>query len=79
MQNKESLEAVSNLIRACGLIGATYTEKHITLADGTVVTLEDKEDFWFVHGCCLIQKSSTPKATMLALLELHLKIVKEKP
>ena len=79
MQNKESIEAVSNLIRACGLIGATYAKNRITLSDGTGLTLEDKEDFWFVHNCCLVQKSSTPKATMLALLELHLKIVKEKP
>lgn len=76
--NKESIEAVSNLIRTCGLIGATYAENHITLADGTKLTLEDQEEFWFVHGCCFIQKRSTPKAKLIALLDLHLKIIKEK-
>ena len=78
MQSKESLEATSNLIRACGLIGAAYAENRITLADGTELTLEDKGGFWFVHNRCLVHKKSTPKATMLTLLELYLKIIKEK-
>ena len=72
------IEAFSDLIRACGLIGATYKEDHILFPDGTGVTLEDKDEFWLVHRCCLIQKTSRPKATMITLLELILKIHKEK-
>ena len=65
------IEAVSNLIKACKAIGATYHEDKIVLADGNVIPLRKLEFQYFTH-------SGTPAELKIRLLEIHIKILQEK-
>ena len=78
MKSKEELEATSNLIRACGLIGAIYRKDHIRLSDGNTIQLKDHDWAWKMNTVECVHKESTVKDLVIFLLELHLKILKEK-
>ena len=61
---KDQLEAVSVLIKACKLVGATYHEDCVVFADGNTNKLPD-----YPH---------TLLETQIYLLKAHLKILEEK-
>lgn len=85
MKTKESIDAVSTLIRACQAIGATYAPDKIMLADGRELILTDTDECWgFTYvkpRKCLyhrnIGKEACVKAIKILLLQIHLKILEK--
>jgi hypothetical protein len=79
--NRERIEAVSRLIQACNNVGAVYKEDRIVMADGTEIPFSEVNFTWrFEVGK---ERVFAPlgirvKALQVALLEMHLKIIKEK-
>jgi hypothetical protein len=78
---KEQLDAVSNLLQACRLCGASYTENQITFPDGGVITVLDSATAWifikakpraFMYSKTC-GKSASPQGIQIKLLQLHLK------
>lgn len=78
MQTKEDIEALSKLIRACGLVGATYKVHSIIFSDGNKIVLDEKPDHWIIQQTFQVLKVETIKTLVTNLLTIHLKIIQEK-
>lgn len=78
---RERIEAISRLIQACNNVGATYKADKIVMADNMEIPFSEVNFNWrFEVGN---QRVFAPlgirvKALQIALLEMHLKIIKEK-
>lgn len=81
---KEELEEISHLIQACNLLGATFQTDLIVLADKTELVLEDAGYTWKLwqdkvrnRDVLHIPKGLRPQKVQIAVLELHIKILKQ--
>ena len=82
---KEHLEAVSNLLQACRLCGASFKTgmtSAITMSDGTVIRIEDEhEELWtiwsFGFGERFLRKCGSVWEIQIGLLSFHLEILRK--
>jgi hypothetical protein len=67
---KTHLDTVSDLIKACKGVGATYHEDRIVFADGNTLHLHKLEMSYLLEY-------GNSKTTKIRLLEFHIQILKQ--
>ena len=84
MTTKAQTQAVSNLVSACTACGATFVTgkaTYIEMPDSTRIHVEEADDNWHLHRAhhwIMPHKTLSASRLQIHILELYLKILKEK-